>query len=130
MSKYSSLLQQTKQESLPISKETTDQEDAKTKHAEQPLKNTADTSVAPIKETTKEVPAAVAADSPAPVSKVLNMEPPRGKKGHPDYNQVTIYLKKQTQNKAKIAMLQAQDHRDFSELVEDLLTDWLAGQSR
>jgi hypothetical protein len=81
-------------------------------------------------EPAKAVPEQVAQVPPAPLvattAKLINMEPPRGKKGHPDYNQVTIYLKKHTQNRAKIAMLQAQEERDFSELVEDLLTDWLA----
>jgi hypothetical protein len=61
-------------------------------------------------------------------AKTINMQPNRGKKGHPDYNQVTIYLKKETQNKAKIALLQTLDDRDFSELVEDLLTNWLGAQ--
>jgi hypothetical protein len=60
-----------------------------------------------------------------PLSKPINMQPSRGKKGHPDYNQVTIYLRKQTQNEAKIALLQARDERDFSELVEDLIANWL-----
>jgi len=60
---------------------------------------------------------------PALASKteVIDMQPSRGKKGHQDYNQVTIYLKKETHNKAKITLLQSGDKRDFSELVEDLL---------
>ena len=72
-------------------------------------------------------PAEVVAESKTAVSesKPINMQPLRGKKGHPDYNQVTIYLKKQTQNEAKIALLQARDERDFSELVEDLIANWL-----
>jgi hypothetical protein len=49
----------------------------------------------------------------------------RGKKGHPDYNQVTVYLKKDTHNKAKIALLQNGNSQDFSELVEDLLNRFL-----
>ncbi len=51
----------------------------------------------------------------------------RGKKGHADYNQVTIYLRKDTHNKAKIALLQNGTEKDFSEFVEDLLQKFLAG---
>lgn len=58
---------------------------------------------------------------------VINMQPPRGKKGHPDYNQVTIYLKKETHNKAKIALLQSGSDKDFSELVEELVNRFLEG---
>lgn len=58
---------------------------------------------------------------------VINMQPPRGKKGHPDYNQVTIYLKKETHNKAKIALLQSGSEKDFSELVEELVSKFLEG---
>ncbi len=118
MSKYSSLLQ-AKQEPSPIS------EEPKQETGGEPAVKPVDTSVT-------EIPAPAAQTAivaSAPASKVLNMEPPRGKKGNPDYNQVTIYLKKQTQNQAKIAMLQSQDERDFSELVEDLLREWLVGKS-
>ena len=127
MSKYSSLLQ-AKQEPSPKSDgEVKAAEEAK---ADQKVVAEAVKPAEATESSVGEKPAAQSAPSASPsASKVLNMEPPRGKKGHPDYNQVTIYLKKQTQNKAKIAMLQAQDERDFSELVEDLLTEWLAGKT-
>lgn len=124
MSKYSSLLQATQQPS-PISEEAKSEEAATAQ--EKPVQEIEASLESKVDQPTP-APAALAANT-APTGKVLNMEPPRGKKGHPDYNQVTIYLKKQTQNKAKIAMLQAQDERDFSELVEDLLTQWLSGRS-
>jgi hypothetical protein len=121
MSKYSSLLQ-AKQGQSPISEESNIE-------AEQSIQAPLPAS-APSNEPVQAVTEHVTEVPPAPIvaatAKLLNMEPPRGKKGHPDYNQVTIYLKKHTQNRAKIAMLQAQEERDFSELVEDLLTDWLA----
>ena len=116
-SKFSSLMQAT-QASPPVSEE-----------AEKVQANQVDVVIeAPTQEVAPPPTATSAVSQPvvAPVSKAINMQPSRGKKGHPDYNQVTIYLKKDTQNTAKIALLQARDDRDFSELVEDLLTQWLS----
>lgn len=54
--------------------------------------------------------------------------PPRsqvaGKRGDPDYRQVSAYVRKDTHQKVKMALLE--EDREFSELVEDLLRDWLA----
>ena len=54
--------------------------------------------------------------------------PPRpqgaGKRGDPDYRQVSAYVRKDTHQKVKMALLE--EEREFSELVEDLLRDWLA----
>jgi hypothetical protein len=47
-----------------------------------------------------------------------------GKRGDPDYRQVSAYVRKDTHQKVKMALLE--EDRDFSELVEDLLRDWLA----
>ena len=127
-SKYTSLLQ-AKQEPSPISEEPKTAEEAKVEQEiVEAVAKPADT-VEPKIEETPAAPTPPVTTAVPSTGKLLNMEPPRGKKGHPEYNQVTIYLKKQTQNKAKIAMLQAQDERDFSELVEDLLTQWLEGKS-
>lgn len=48
---------------------------------------------------------------------------PRGKKSNPDYTQVTVYLRKRTHLAAKKNLLD--DGREFSELVEDLLAQWV-----
>lgn len=62
---------------------------------------------------------------------VINMAPQRAKKkGNPDYTQVTSYLKKDTHDNTKIALLRSRDDRDFSELLEDLLTQWLASKTQ
>jgi hypothetical protein len=79
--------------------------------------------VKPVAEVSKQQATAKAA--PSGKTEVIDMQPGRGKKGHQDYNQVTIYLRKETHNKAKIALLQNGDKRDFSELVEDLLKKFL-----
>jgi len=49
----------------------------------------------------------------------------KGKRSNADYIQVNVYLKKETTHKAKIALLQTMDDRDFSELVEDLVSTWV-----
>lgn len=63
-------------------------------------------------------------------TKVLSMAPPTGKKGNPDYNAVTVYLKKETHHGAKIALLKTSDKRDFSEFVDDLVREWLNRQTQ
>ncbi len=47
-----------------------------------------------------------------------------GKRGDPDYRQVSAYVRKDTHRKVKMALLE--EDLEFSELVEDLLRDWLA----
>jgi hypothetical protein len=53
---------------------------------------------------------------------------PRGKRSNPDYEQVTAYIKKETYRNTKIALLQQGNNQEFSELVEQLLSDWLSMQ--
>jgi hypothetical protein len=44
-----------------------------------------------------------------------------------DYRQVSAYVRRDTYQKAKIALLE--EDREFSELVEELLQGWLASRS-
>ena len=53
----------------------------------------------------------------------------RGKRSNPDYEQVTCYIRKQTHKHVKIALLRSGKGKEFSELVEDLLFDWLKFKS-
>jgi hypothetical protein len=53
---------------------------------------------------------------------------PRGKRSNPDYEQVTAYIKKETYRNTKIALLQQGNNQEFSELVEQLLNEWLSTQ--
>jgi hypothetical protein len=53
-----------------------------------------------------------------------------GKKGNPDYCQVTAYLRRDTYNRARIHLLQRNDPRDFSELVEELVCQFLDCQAK
>lgn len=51
--------------------------------------------------------------------------PATGKRSNPDYEQVSIYIRKDTHSAAKIKLLKDRDPRDLSEVVEELLADWL-----
>jgi len=53
---------------------------------------------------------------------------PKGKRSDPAFEQVTAYIRKETHQAVKIALLQDGQDKEFSELVEQLLQDWL--QSR
>ncbi len=50
---------------------------------------------------------------------------PTGKRSNPDYEQVTAYLNKQTNEDARVKLIREGKRRDFSELVEELLQKWL-----
>lgn len=52
----------------------------------------------------------------------------RGKRSDPDYEQVSAYIRKETYRNVKIALLQEEEKRDFSDLVEALLSEWLSNQ--
>jgi hypothetical protein len=50
---------------------------------------------------------------------------PTGKRSDPDYEQVTSYVRKQTYADVKIKLIREGQKREFSELVEELLSKWL-----
>lgn len=47
----------------------------------------------------------------------------------PDFEQITAYIRKDTHQETKIALLQEGKGQQFSELVETLLAKWLKAQS-
>jgi hypothetical protein len=47
----------------------------------------------------------------------------KGKRGNADYAQVTAYIPKTLHNETKMNLIR-QGNREFSELVEELLTGW------
>jgi hypothetical protein len=49
---------------------------------------------------------------------------PRGKRSHPDFEQITAYIRKDTHHAVKIMLLQ-NGRKEFSEHVEELLGQWL-----
>ena len=72
------------------------------------------------------------AAQPAPVvmpTKRPSRGRPRGKRSDPNFEQITAYIRKQTHQGVKIALLQEGRSQEFSELVEDLLAKWLKARS-
>jgi len=53
--------------------------------------------------------------------------PVAGKRRDADYKQVSAYIRKDTHFKVKLALLQ--EGREFSELVEELLGEWVASRT-
>jgi hypothetical protein len=62
--------------------------------------------------------------APVPVSKTeTKLGRPAGKKGHPDYVQVTVYLKKSVHRTARKLLFD--EGKQFSDLVDDLVGKWI-----
>lgn len=57
------------------------------------------------------------------VMKNQKMGRPRGKKSDPAYAQVTVYIRKDSHEKAKARLFP--ERREFSELMDELLAKWL-----
>ena len=53
---------------------------------------------------------------------------PKAKRSDPDYVQTSPYIKKTTLSAVKMALLQAGQGKEYSELVEELLKEWLKTQ--
>jgi hypothetical protein len=68
------------------------------------------------------------AELPQPIEIKASRGRPKGKRSNPSYEQVTAYIRKDTYRQTKVALLQADDERDFSQLVEDLLCAHLRTQ--
>lgn len=66
------------------------------------------------------------ANTPAETSSPQKRAPgrPPGKRSNPDYEQATVYIRRDTHRAVKVALLQEGNNRQFSELVEDLLQQW------
>jgi hypothetical protein len=50
---------------------------------------------------------------------------PRGKRSDPDYEQVTSYLRKDTYQAVKVALIKSGEKMQFSDLMQQLLENWL-----
>ncbi len=51
--------------------------------------------------------------------------PAGGKRANPDYEQVAAYIPKELNKRVKMRLLEMDKPREFSDLVEFLLTQWL-----
>jgi len=72
---------------------------------------------------TPPAPAPAAPPSPAP-----RKGRPPGKRSDPAYEQVTAYIPGELYRKVRIGLLEDAKGQEFSELVADLLSAWLAGR--
>ena len=63
-------------------------------------------------------------ESPAPVPKRIGRPP--GKKSDPNYQQVTVYIRKEIHVGAKKHLLD--DGKEFSELVDELVAKWVTSR--
>lgn len=54
---------------------------------------------------------------------------PPGKRSDPDFEQITAYIRKDTHQQAKIALLEEGKGQQFSDLVETLLAKWLKART-
>lgn len=54
---------------------------------------------------------------------------PKGKRSDPDYEQVTAYIRKDTHRDVKIALLSEGNGREFSELIQQMLEQWLRSRT-
>jgi hypothetical protein len=64
------------------------------------------------------------AERPEPDQTKQGRGRPRGKRTNPDYQQATIYIPRTLHDSVKIALIH-DGRREFSELVEELLTQWI-----
>jgi len=63
-------------------------------------------------------------NAPAP----SELKPKRvGKRDHPDYTQISVYIRKHPYHEAKRKLIGSD--QDFSDLVNDLVANWLAKHS-
>lgn len=66
-----------------------------------------------------------AEETPPPSPAPKKRGRPSGKRSDAEYVQVTAYIHKNTHRDVKIALLKSGDDKDFSDLVDSLLADWL-----
>ncbi len=52
-----------------------------------------------------------------------------GKSSNPDYAQVLTYIRRDTHNRVKAALIFDKQRRDLSDLVEELLSGWVKNSS-
>jgi hypothetical protein len=62
-------------------------------------------------------------------SPAIKMGRPKGKRSNPDYTQVTAYIRQDTYKDIRVLLLQKGDGQEFSELVEELLSEYLKTQT-
>lgn len=52
-----------------------------------------------------------------------------GKSSNPDFVQISVYLPKETHRAAKRALLDMNEKKDLSELIDELLSKWVSSRT-
>lgn len=61
---------------------------------------------------------------------VKNEKRTTGKSSNPDYTQVLTYVRRDTHNAVRAALIFDEQKRDLSDLVEEILASWVKNNSR
>lgn len=56
--------------------------------------------------------------------------PRTGRRSDPDYTPLTVHIRRDTHRDVKIELLQQEPPKQFGELVEELLSKWLANKRK
>jgi hypothetical protein len=128
-SKFSAVFQN-RQEDEPVIPEREAEEivvmpDAVAPHPTQSRPPEQDPSIAQNKNLDR-VPDRSAETIETPIAKKMGR--PTGKRSNPNFTQVTAYIHSQTYRDVKVALLLGEERQEFSELIEDLLGEWLNTQ--
>ena len=69
------------------------------------------------------------ADAGVPYFPFYREDDTNGKRSHPDYEQISAYIRKETHRAVKLALLE-DGGEDFSDLVEKQLQQWLKRRAK
>jgi hypothetical protein len=76
-----------------------------------------------------EVHESPAVAEPAPASKAAEGNGRGGKRSNPDFSPTTFFVRKDTKKKATRLLEDTNAGKDLSDLVEELLTNWISERS-
>jgi hypothetical protein len=85
--------------------------------------------LAKLKQRPAEQPAARQPDPPVAAEPARGKGRPPGKRSDPDYQPTTVLLRQQTKKMANRLLEDKSTGQDLSELIEQLLTEWIRRQS-
>ena len=95
-----------------------------------PEKSKFSSAVAKLKQRPTKQPAARQPAPPIAAGPVRGKGRPPGKRSDPDYQPTTVLLRQQTKKMANRLLEDGSTGQDLSELIEQLLTEWIQEQSK
>lgn len=84
-----------------------------------------ESTTAPRKARASAADAALQVAPPSPQAAPVRRGRPNGKRSDPDYVGFTTYIRRDTHHDIKLALLKEKQGRQMSELVEELLREWI-----